>query len=195
MALTLTKTEFTRYFIKENGLSESVFKEWVLYSGMLFRATDKWWGDRGRRSRPHEGIDLCFYKDPQERIHALAEGVKIPAMYDGTVAGIINDFIGKSIIIKHRVPGNDSSWFCTIYGHTTPEADICTGRTVREGEVIAAVAGLSGPVAGMGPHLHISIGSPASGVVSWDTLAWKHIGDPGVMKLIDPLQVIDRYSS
>jgi hypothetical protein len=190
----LTKSGFTGYFIKENGLLEDDFKEWVLYPEMLFRASDKWWGDRGKRRSSHEGLDLCFYRDHQDRISHITAGMKIPVLYEGVIAGVVNDFIGKSIIVKHHTPDNSKNEFYTMYGHTIPEGELNTGRTVGEGEIIARVAGLHESKAGILPHLHISIGVPVSGEISYDTLDWKDIGDNNKMTLIDPIQVIDRYS-
>ncbi len=186
----LNKTSFTNSFIKENKLEADAFKEWVLYPGMLFKASDKWWGDRGRRKTLHEGLDLCFYRDEKDSVLQVSEGMKIPALYNGEVMGIIDDFIGESIIIKHLIPDVEREFF-TVYGHTIPADDIQIGKTFRAGEVIADVAGLSDSESGMSPHLHISIGFPISGEIEYNTIDWKTIDEK--MTLIDPLQVIDRY--
>ena len=189
-----TKSGFTGNFIKENGLLKNDFKEWVLSPEMLFKASKKWWGDRGKRRSSHEGLDLCFYRNHQDSICHITAGMKIPVLYEGVIAGIVNDFIGKSIIVKHIIPDNSKSNFCTIYGHAIPEGKMCTGRTIGPGEIIARVADSDESKAGMLPHLHISIGVPVSGEIAYDTLDWKDIGDQNKMTLIDPLQVIDRYS-
>ncbi|MBI4826788.1 MAG: peptidoglycan DD-metalloendopeptidase family protein [Nitrospirae bacterium] len=191
MGIKLNKTEFTDYFIKKNLLPEDGFREWLLYPGMLFNSSAKWWGS-GTRNASHEGIDLCAYTDSQERIHNIAEGMKVPVLYDGVVAAVIDDFIGKSIIVKHSSADNKSE-FCTIYGHTMPEDDIRIGKAVEAGDVIAKVVGIKESKSGMRPHLHISIGFPASAEISYDAIDWKDISDPNKITLIDPLQVIDRY--
>jgi hypothetical protein len=193
MSIDFKKTGFTGDFIRENGLNEEAFRDWVLYGGMLFRSSDKWWGDMGRRSTPHEGLDLCLYRNHEERIYNITKGMNIPVLYEGIVAGIINDFIGESIIVRHYTPDSSNKEFCTIYGHTAPKDYICTGRIVRAGEIIATVAGSSGPKPVISPHLHISIGYPPSGEISYNTLNWDDIGDTNKITLIDPLQVIDRY--
>lgn len=193
MAIDFKKTGFTGNFIRENGLNEDDFRDWVLYGGMLFRSSYKWWGDRGRRSIPHEGLDLSLYRNHEGRIYQITRGMNIPVIYEGIVAGIFHDFIGKSIIVMHSTPCSGNKVFCTIYGHTAPIDDICTGRTVRSGEIIATVAGTSGPEAVISTHLHISIGYPAFGEISYNTLNWNDIGDTKKITLIDPLQVIDRY--
>lgn len=190
----LSKSGFTGYFIKKNGLLEDDFKEWVLFPEMLFMASGKWWGDRGKRRSLHEGLDLCFYRDLQDRICHIDAGMKIPVLYEGVVAGVFNDFIGESIIVKHYTHDNSNSEFYTIYGHTIPEGNMCTGRTVGAGKFIARVAGLTESKAGILRHLHISIGFPVSGEIAYDPLDWKDIGDQNKMTLINPIQVINRYS-
>jgi hypothetical protein len=193
VAIDFKKTGFTGDFIRENRLNEGAFREWILYRGMLFRSPDKWWGDTGRRSTPHEGLDLCFYRDHQDRIYPITKGMKIPVLYEGVVSAIFNDFIGKSIIVRHYTPDRGNNEFFTIYGHTAPEDDICTGRAVSAGKVIATVAVPGGPDPAISPHLHISLGYPAYGEISHDALNWNDIGDSNKITLIDPLQVIDRY--
>ena len=190
----LTKSGFTVNFIKANGLLEDDFQEWVLSPEMLFRASDKWWGDRGKRKSSHEGLDLCFYRNHQDRICHMRAGMKIPVLYEGVVVGVVNDFIGKSIIVKHRIPDNSGKEFYTIYGHTIPEGGVYSGSSVSPWGIIARVSGLYGPNTGILPHLHISIGFPVSGEVGYDTFDWKDIGDNNIMTFIDPLLVIDMYS-
>lgn len=192
MRIKLNKTGFTDNFIKNNSLPEDGFREWLIHPGMLFNSSDKWWSDDGIRNTPHEGIDLCNYSDSQGNIHNIAEGMKVPLLYDGVVAAVIDDFIGRSIIVKHSMADSKGE-FCTIYGHTVPEDNIHIGKIVQAGDVIARVAGLKESRSGMRPHLHISIGFPASAEISFDAIDWKNISDPKKMTLIDPLGVIDRY--
>jgi hypothetical protein len=50
---------------------------------MLFNSTDKWWGDQGKRDQPHEGLDLCLYKDGKNTILSLGEKAEVPVIFDG----------------------------------------------------------------------------------------------------------------
>lgn len=188
--LSLRKTQFNEFLIRENALDKRGFKEWIFYPGMLFNAPDKWWGDRGKRDRPHEGLDLCLYRDRWDRVLPLDEKTKIPVMYDGTVVRIVNDFLGKSVIMEHGLRDNDNSRFCTIYGHTNPYVDIHIGRIVKEGDIIATLADSNKLKANIFPHLHISFGW-ASEVVSYDKLDWETIGASNTLTLLDPLHIID----
>ena len=188
--LSLRKTRFNEFLIRENALNKRGFKEWIFYPGMLFNAPDKWWGDRGKRDRPHEGLDLCLYRDRWDRILALDEKTKIPVMYAGTVVGVVNDFLGKSVIVEHGLRDKDNRRFCTIYGHTNPSVDIHVGRIVKEGDIIATLADSNRLKADIFAHLHISIGW-ASEVVSYDKFDWETIGASNTLTLRDPLPIID----
>jgi len=188
----LSKTRFTEYLIQENALDEHGFKEWIFYSGMLFNATNKWWGDQGKRDKPHEGLDLCLYRDRRGRMHRLDEKTKIPVIYDGIVVGIVNDFLGKSLIIEHGLTDSDNNKFCTIYGHINPHKGLHVGRIVREGDIIATLADLRNSKVKTLSHLHISIGW-ASKFISYDKFDWETIGALNTIIFTDPLYVIGRY--
>ena len=186
------RTSFSRRLVEENDLDEHGFEKWLLYPGMLFRATKVWWGQGGRRETAHEGLDLCYYRDRDGAVFSLGKGASIPVMYDGTVAATFDDFLGSSLVVRHHIRDNRGSELCSIYGHTTPRDYIRVGRTVEEGEIIATVAGADRSKSDAVPHLHISIGW-AKGTISPEKLNWNVIGDPDVVALIDPLQVIGRY--
>jgi murein DD-endopeptidase MepM/ murein hydrolase activator NlpD len=184
------KSRFSEFLIRENGLDQSGFKEWIFCTGMLFRSPDRWWGDRGMRDKIHEGLDLCLYGDLQNRILSLNRKTKIPAMYDGVVVRMFNDFIGKSVIVEHQLPGFKQGRFCTIYGHTDPVSDLQPGKMVKEGNILATLANAGKSETGILTHLHISVGW-TSKIISYDKLDWENIGAPNHLTLLDPLTVMD----
>ncbi|MEW6601895.1 MAG: M23 family metallopeptidase [Nitrospirota bacterium] len=183
----IKKSRFTELLVQINTQKMPGFKEWVFLPGMLFNAGDKWWGDRGRRSRPHEGLDLCLYRNRQERIVRLEAGTEVPAMYDGVVVKVIDDFLGKSVIIDHNFPGEQR--FCSIYGHTIPKQGMGPGDRVRDGEVIAVIADAARSKTGLFPHLHITIGT-VSGEASYERMDWDTIGSADMIALVDPISLI-----
>ena len=187
---SLRNTRFTEFLIQKNALDKSGFIGWVFYPGMLFNSTNKWWGDQGKRDKPHEGLDLCFYKDREDTILRLGEKAKVPVIYDGKVVRIVDDFLGKSVIIEHLFSDRDNNRLCTIYGHTIPENHLHVGKIVKKGDVIATVADSSRSKSNIFPHLHISLGW-TSKLVSYNRLDWESIGAPNNLTLLDPLQVID----
>jgi hypothetical protein len=187
---SLRNTRFTEYLIRKNALDEGRFNEWVFCPGMLFHSTAKWWGDQEKRDKPHEGLDLCLYKDREDTILRLGEKLRVPVIYDGVVVGIVDDFLGKSLIIEHLFSDCDNNKLCTIYGHTIPEDNLYVGKIVKKGDVIATLADSSRSKTNIFPHLHISLGW-TSKVISYEKLDWGNIGTPNSLTLLDPLQVID----
>ena len=185
------QSRFTEYFVRANGLSEVDFDGWLLSTGMLFKSTHRWWGTQEKRKEPHEGLDLVFYRDSQNRAIGIDQSTRIPTMYAGVVVGVFDDLIGKSVFIRHDISDVERGRLCTIFGHTEPDSDIRPGKSLREGEAIARVAGVGAST--VSPHLHITIGW-AQEEITDDLLDWRVIGNTGVIKLIDPISFIGRYS-
>jgi murein DD-endopeptidase MepM/ murein hydrolase activator NlpD len=184
------KTGFTERLMAENGLDEGVFHEWVFCPGMLFNAERAWWGRRGKRHRPHEGLDFCLYRDRLGRMHRLHEGTRIPVIYDGVVAAGFEDFVGKSIIVDHGLTDGAGGRFCTIYGHTRPNRGLRSGKRVTEGDIIGTLAPAGTGKTGVPAHLHVSMGW-ISEAVSYEALDWNTLGAPTAATLLDPLDFID----
>lgn len=171
------------------GLDLPGVKEWLFCPGMLFQAKGKWWGDRGPRRRPHEGLDLLLYRDQEGRVFCLNETTQIPAMSDGVVVGIIHDFLGKSVIVEHPLPDRNAGRLYSIYGHTRPTTAIGTGTAVSRGDIIATVASPGRPSLPMAPHLHISMAwSPQA--IACDRLNWDTLGVADTLTLLDPLSAV-----
>jgi murein DD-endopeptidase MepM/ murein hydrolase activator NlpD len=188
----LNNTRFTKCLIQKNELDQSGFNGWFFCTGMLFHSTDKWWGDWKKRDKPHDGLDLCLYKDRKDTILRLHVSAKVTAIYDGKVVGIIDDFLGKSIIMEHLFSDRDIKRLCTIYGHTIPKDHLHVGSIVKQGDVITTLADSSRFKTNIIPHLHISLGW-ASATISYDRLDWKNIGGPNTLTLLDPLHIIDGH--
>ena len=185
------KSGFTEHFIRANGLRKNDFEEWLLCSGMLFKAPNTWWGIQGKRKKLHEGLDLGFYRNQKKEIIGFNDSTKIPTIYDGVIVGIFNDFLGKSIFVKHEISSADDGTLFTIFGHVNPEKEIYPGMRLEEGEIIASVAN-SGK-SRVSSHLHISIGW-ANKEITEEFLDWKVISSSETLKLIDPLETIGRSS-
>jgi murein DD-endopeptidase MepM/ murein hydrolase activator NlpD len=184
------KARFTKAFIEENSLRMKGFAAWVLHPDMLFGARQNWWGSKKQRPEPHEGIDLCLFRDGCGRIIPVDERVRVPAMYDGIVATIVADFLGESIILEHRFPGDGRGVLLTIYGHTVRAEGLAEGDSVREGQVIASVAPPKTSKSSAPPHLHLTVAwSPTP--ISYDALNWETIGDSSGLQLLDPLPILN----
>ena len=185
------KTNFIENFIRANGLCINDFEEWLLCSGMLFKAPNRWWGTQGKREKPHEGLDLGFYKNQKEEIIGFDSRIRIPTIYDGVVVGMFNDFLGKSLFVEHKISSTVRGKLYTIFGHVNPESEIYLGKSLNAGEIIARIANTK--TSGVSPHLHISIGW-ATKEITEEFFDWKVISSSEKLKLMDPLEIIGKYS-
>jgi murein DD-endopeptidase MepM/ murein hydrolase activator NlpD len=188
--MSLKKSRFTEMLIEENALNQSGFERWIFCQGMLFSSPDKWWGDHGRRDYPHEGIDLCLYRDRSRRIHRIDEKTRIPVMHNGVVKAMFKDYLGRTVIIEHENSGSNTGMFISLYAHTKPRSDIVVGAIVKEGDIIATLGDTSNSKSHIIPHLHFSLGLPSK-TFSYDGFEWNTIRRPEMIILLDPLPVID----
>ena len=186
--VAVKKTLFTEMLIEENGLDQNGFDSWVFCQGMLFNSAEKWWGDHGRRDYPHEGIDLCLYRDRCGRTHRLDEKCRIPIVHDGVVRAIFTDYLGKAVIIEHLT--SESEKLLSVYAHTKPRAGVQVGLTVKKGDIIANIADTRRSKAKIIPHLHFSLGLPSISL-SYDPFVWNKMRNPDLITLLDPIEVID----
>ena len=188
--MSLAQTHFTARLIEANGLDPEDFKCWVFCPGMLFEAPDKWWGDYGRRDFPHEGLDFCLYRDAADNLRRLDESTRIPVMHDGRVRALFTDYLGQAVVIEHdgtpALPGK----MISIYAHTTPVDGIRPGVEVREGDIIASIAGTGRSKTNILPHLHFSFGRPAPDI-KYEPFVWNQMRDPHLVTLQNPRSLVD----
>jgi murein DD-endopeptidase MepM/ murein hydrolase activator NlpD len=188
--VSLKKARFTQMLFEENALAQNGFETWVFCPGMLFNSPDKWWGDRGQRDYPHEGIDLCLYRDRRQRTLRLDEMTRIPAMHKGVVKAIFKDYLGKAVVIHHEHLGGENARFISLYAHITPRADLEIDTLVQEGDFLGTIADTSSSKAKIIPHLHFSLGL-ASPSLSYEGFVWNTIRKGDIITLLNPLEVID----
>jgi murein DD-endopeptidase MepM/ murein hydrolase activator NlpD len=181
---------FHEQLLHLNNLDRLGFKEWIFHPAMLFGSLDKWWGDLGKRQRPHEGLDLCLYRTKEGNVHYLTRETKIPVIFTGQVVKVSADFLGESVFVSHDAYNSNGSRLYTIYGHIKPSNHIRHGERLSEGDIIGIIAdtGNSGMVIPL--HLHVSVAwIPATMPVS--ELGWQTINDLAKVVLLNPLNVIE----
>jgi murein DD-endopeptidase MepM/ murein hydrolase activator NlpD len=188
--VSLKKARFTQMLFDENALAQNGFETWVFCPGMLFNSPDKWWGDRGQRDYPHEGIDLCLYRDRRQRTLRLDEMTRIPAMHKGVVKAIFKDYLGKAVVIHHENLSGENARFISLYAHITPRADLEIDTLVQEGDFLGTIADTSSSKAKIIPHLHFSLGL-ASPSLSYEGFVWNTIRKGDIITLLNPLEVIE----
>lgn len=110
-------------------------------------------------------------------------------MYDGLILKIMDDFIGKSIIIEYRLNRDDLSRLCTIYAHISPLSGLHEGKAVMEGEILGTLAPPRKSQSNLSPHLHLSVGW-ISNNISIQHLDWDSMGTLRGLNWIDPLSLI-----
>jgi hypothetical protein len=183
------KSRFLEYLLANNQPYLAGLRKLVFLPGMLFNATEQWWGDRRPRAAPHEGLDLCCFEDTDGEIRRFAGSIKIPAAFAGRIEKIDNDFLGKSIFVSHEIFDEKYGQLYIIYGHTEPVAALQASGSVAEGEIIGVIADRPGRPPALLPHLHIT--------VAWvpvryplEQLTWQHIGTDRRITLLDPLLIL-----
>ncbi|MFC1901050.1 hypothetical protein ACFLYN_05605 [Chloroflexota bacterium] len=181
---------FQERLIAYNGLDEKGFKEWVFSPAMLFSSHSKWWGDSGKRDKPHEGLDLCFYRNNEGDILYLDETTKVPVIFKGRIEKIVNDFLGISAFVSHNDFMSDGNRLYTIYGHINPVDQVRQGKTLNEGDIIGTIADAWEKGGSIHSHLHISA-AWIPDTIHTHELGWQIIGDTTGIVLLNPLSIIE----
>lgn len=185
---------FGERLVRFNTLRDAGFEEWVFHPGMLFNASAKWWGDKGDRNKPHEGLDLCLFRTYGREVRLLGKGAIIPVIFEGEAVQVGTDFLGESVFICHGIYNNDGEQLLTAYGHLKLDKGVYPGRILREDDILGSIADTEDGKVKISPHLHISV-VWISKSLRYKDLDWECISDPDMAVLLDPLEVIDcRYT-
>lgn len=147
------KSNFTRNLIALNHLHACGFESWLLKPGMGFAEPEKWWHDRGTRPTRHEGLDLCGFRKKADGEQQLGAGTLVPPLYGGRLVNIIDDFLGRTVIVDHGFSNPAGQSLHGFYAHLLPAAGLHSGAVLSE----AAGLGTIAPANKLCPaHLHIS---------------------------------------
>ncbi len=175
---------YNEYFTMANGWLKEAFKGWVFKPGMRFGETPRWWG-RGMRNGPHEGIDLASYKNANGELIKITPGTRIPVIFSGIITAIRDDYLGKSIFVRHPQFSDGKRILFTAYGHSAPDNDGVPGTEIKEGETPATVADPGEKRPGVPGHLHISTGWIPADLATED-ISWNNIVGSDRIVLFDP---------
>jgi hypothetical protein len=186
--MSLPVTVFCENLVQHNNLSAQGFAQWAFYPGMLFNAQDKWWGDGGRRASPHEGIDICLYRDSGGALQFIPKAARIPVIYAGQVKRILDDYLGSTLYLAHEIYDSRGNQCYTIYGHVAPCAGIAPGDNIRDGEIVAAIADTEDRKIHILPHVHISVAWIPENFPS-EQLNWSMLNQASVITLLNPLDI------
>ncbi len=133
--------------------AESKLRCWVFRPGMLFGDCTEWWGDRNRRRTQHEGLDFAEGIGIDTTLQAIPEGTPVRAMADGEVLSLLDDFLGKTAVIRHSAMFDTSGRvFHTLYSHILPETGL--HGPLAKGQLLGTVRKSTN--AATPPHLHMA---------------------------------------
>jgi murein DD-endopeptidase MepM/ murein hydrolase activator NlpD len=132
---------------------ESGFESWIFLPGMLFSDHIEWWGNRNRRRTEHEGIDFALGQKPDGSVQNIPAGTPVRAISDGEIVAVLDDFLGKTIVVQHpEIRNQDSAIFHTLYSHIQTEEGL-SGR-VSKGQILGRIGkskSINTPM-----HLHLT---------------------------------------
>jgi hypothetical protein len=133
---------------------ESGFVSWVFRSGKLFGSRKEWWGDRNRRFAEHEGIDFAEGRNSGGKLIPIPEGTPVRAIEDGEIAAVLNDFLGKTVLVRHpQIVNRQGSILYTQYSHILPVD--ASASAVSKGQVLGRVGRMTQSKAPM--HFHFAV--------------------------------------
>ena len=131
---------------------ESGFDVWRFRPGMAFGEQTEWWGLRGRRRTVHEGLDFVEGFRGGE-VNLIPEGVPARAIASGEVTATLDDFMGKTVVVRHNsLISPDGKVFHTLFSHIQTEGTLPS--FVMKGEILGRVGKRAG--IRIRPHLHLT---------------------------------------
>jgi hypothetical protein len=141
-------TEWLASLAKESGL-----ESWIFRPGMLFGDSIEWWGGCNQRSTVHEGIDFAEGLHPVEGRSFVAEGTPVRSIMDGQVVAILDDFIGKTVVMRHSaIKQLQGDVFHTFLSHIQPTIEKM--GQIAKGEILGKVGKPAS--AKVSAHLHLT---------------------------------------
>ena len=132
--------------------SESGFDRWRFRPGMAFGERTEWWGARCRRRTVHEGLDFVEGFSGDE-VSLIPEGVPARAIASGEVVAVLDDFMAKTIVVRHpspSLPGGEV--FHTLLSHI--QTEVSPPSFIKKGDVLGRVGRRAG--IRIRPHLHLT---------------------------------------
>jgi hypothetical protein len=172
-----------------NGLGAAGFAAWEFLPGMKFAERVAWWRDSAERTGAHEGLDICRYWTGDGGRLSLGAGARVPAVCQGEVVAIVDDFLGRSVFVAHGVRDGDGRRLHTVYGHVDPRPGLVPGSLIGDEDLVGTIADPAARGKRVPPHLHITV-ALISSEGSPEKLDWDALRDRGRVLLLDPLPIV-----
>jgi murein DD-endopeptidase MepM/ murein hydrolase activator NlpD len=110
-------------------------------------------GDGNLRRTRHEGIDFAEGRQPGGEMGRIPEGTPVRAMVEGKVVAVLDDFLGKTVVVRHpAIVRPDGTVLCTLYSHIQPDSGL--SGPVAKRQLLGRVA--KQKAAGAPAHLHLT---------------------------------------
>ncbi|MFH2093884.1 MAG: M23 family metallopeptidase [Pseudomonadota bacterium] len=180
--------QFTTYLdtiARINALGNGKPVQWFFYPGMLFLSRAKWWGDFKTRASDHEGIDITYFKTDTDTLGHFDDSIKVPAIADGVILNICNDFLGQTLVVEYEKDQGSNYRGIVTYAHVETEPFVKIGVFIQKGTVIARVCKtVKNPQ--LPPHLHFSCFQVCCDIASED-LNWNLFSKLNHIHLVNPV--------
>jgi hypothetical protein len=185
----LRVSEFTSHLAVLNNLDQLGFDRFVFFPGMLFLSFNTWWGKNSIRKTAHEGLDVCFFINIRQNQFRLDETIRIPILFEGEIVHIMEDFLGQTIVARHRTEASGGKFFLSFYAHIIPDRRLTIGDVIKAGEPLGTIVDPKKVNSPLVPHLHISL--------AWESmlppstlLTWNILNQVDRSAFFDPLKVL-----
>ncbi|HPM43356.1 MAG TPA: hypothetical protein PLV52_05960, partial [Candidatus Omnitrophota bacterium] len=121
--------------VNMQSASRGSFSRWLFEPGMNYGDVDYWWNS-GRRASPHEGVDLYKYECRDGSVKNVEPGTAVNAASAGVVVNITEDFMGKTVWLRHDIADGGTEHVYSAYGHIKPLDSIVMGSVINESDMI-----------------------------------------------------------
>jgi hypothetical protein len=156
---------------------------------MKFAERVAWWRDSAERTGAHEGLDICRYWTGDGGRLSLGAGARVPAICQGEVVAIVDDFLGRSVFVAHGVRDGDGRRLHTVYGHVDPRPGLVPGSLIADEDLVGTIADPAAHGGRIPPHLHITVALVAR-EGGREPLGWDALHDRERVLLLDPLPIV-----
>ncbi len=182
----VTPSNFTANLLALNRTRVYGFKKWLFAPGMAYGDTDKWWAGKTGRATRHEGLDFAAYLDKAGRERRLGAGLVVPPLYPGRPIKVMDDFLGRTVVIDHRITDQRGRILHGFYAHLAPASHLEPGKVIAETAELGTIAPANRACA---PHLHISTVWIAPRF-SIEELSWARFREANDFQPCDPLDFL-----
>ena len=110
----------------------------------------------------------------------------VPPLFRGRIANIIDDLVGKTVIVEHFTRNEAGSTLYAFYAHIAPDRSAIPGKAINNGEVLGKISSGKGNCPA---HLHIST-AWCSRRDHLEGFSWADHAKGPAFQFFDPLEIL-----